>query len=97
MLFCGKPGPTGLKPWLVSAFLSNGSSIAQSCGRLTVRQEIVIEFFRAGPPLDTGLVEPQRVRPVIAEMEFPILVERKMFARRIGSPEAGGAHQEECG
>jgi hypothetical protein len=38
VLFCGKPSPMALNPWEPSAVRSNGSSIAQSCGRSTRRQ-----------------------------------------------------------
>src|SRR5664279_4791607 len=49
MLFVGYFTPSVLKPWLPSAAQSNGSSTAQSCGRLTVRQKESENFSDAGP------------------------------------------------
>ena len=84
MLFVGYFGPSVLKPWLPSAVQSNGSSTAQSCGRLTARQKVSVNFSDAGPEPVPEFSKLQRIRPVVAEMEFPVRVERKMFARRFG-------------
>src|ERR1035441_764398 len=43
------------------------------------------ELFRRGPGTGAGIFQMQRVRPVVTEMEFPARVERKVFARQIGS------------
>jgi len=43
------------------------------------------EFFGRRPRAGAGIFQMERVWPVVAEMKFPARVERKMFARRIGS------------
>jgi hypothetical protein len=42
------------------------------------------KLFRRRPATGSRVHETQRIRPVVAEMEFPVGVERKMFARRLG-------------
>src|ERR1022692_2754942 len=48
------------------------------------------KLFRRRPGTGAGVFQVQRVRPVIAEMKFPVPVERKVFARRFGSGKLHG-------
>jgi hypothetical protein len=42
------------------------------------------KLFRRRPATGAGVHEHQRIRPVVAEVKFPVHVERKVFARRLG-------------
>ena len=69
-----------------------GASIERQFNRPVVRQSdgsprrVAERFVRGGAAARASLVQMQRAGPVVAEMEFPVRVEGKVFPRRIGGP-----------
>ena len=53
----------------------------------------IIEILARRPFIDAGFVEIKRVRPVVAEVKFPVCIERKMLVRR----HRGGGERQRAG
>ena len=49
----------------------------------------VVELLGRRAAARAGLVQPQRIRPVVAQMKLPARIQRKMFARRGGGGRGG--------
>ncbi len=101
MLFCGKPGPTGFEAMAAIGVLVERQFNRQSCGQVEDAPGVVVELFPPpGPWLSPAFGEIQCVRPVVAEMEFPVRIKREMLRavnllqrrKRLKSrwPECGG-------
>src|SRR5581483_6225167 len=55
--------------------------------------DVTREMFRCSAAADTGLIQVHRVRPIVAEMKFPVRIQRQMLARRC--PDRAGADEKQ--
>ena len=89
----GKPGPDRLE-----TVAHVPRRVERQLDRPVVRQVDrapggIIEIGARRPLIDAGFVEIKRVRPVVAEVKFPVGIERKMLVRR----HRGGGERQRAG